>query len=108
MSETQITSEIAEIILGVVNNPAHSGLKDLIVKEHHISRRMLTPDKLLHLGGITFFRLMIAIAQNVAEAEYKLMLDRMREATLNFAELEDGSPEAVCRAHAGSPIKKKH
>ena len=63
MSETQITSEIAEIILDVVNNPEHPHLKDLIVSEHHISRRMLTPDKLLHLGGITFFRLMMAIAQ---------------------------------------------
>lgn len=108
MSENQITTEIAEIILGVVNNPEHPRLKDLIVKEHHISRRMLTPAKLLHLGGITFFRLMMAIAQNVAEKEYNLMLNRMREATLNFAELEDGSPEALMQAHAGSPIKKKH
>ena len=108
MSETQIITGIAEIILSVVNNPAHPKLKNLIIKQYHISRGMLKPDKLLHIDGITFFRLMMAIAQNVVEAEYNFMLDRMREATLNFAELEDGSPEAVARAHAGSPINRKH
>lgn len=108
MQESQITTQIAEIILDVVNSPAHPYLKEVIVTESHISRRMLTPKKLLHLSGITFFRLMMAIAQHVVESEYNRMLDRMREATRNFAELEDGSPEAVCRAHAGSPIKKKH
>ena len=56
MSESLITTEIAEIILGVVSNPRYPGLKALICKEYHISRGMLTPQKLLRMNGITFFR----------------------------------------------------
>jgi hypothetical protein len=35
------------------------------------------------------------------------MLDDIRDATVDFAELEDGSPEALIKSHAGSPINRK-
>ena len=51
MSEIEITEKIAEIILSVVNNPKYPDLKDLLVNEYHISRRMLTPKKLFKSGN---------------------------------------------------------
>lgn len=107
MSEHQITKEIAEVILGVVNNPKYPDLKDIIVNEYHVSRRMLTPSKLLRIGSVTFFRLMVAIQQNVTEKEFEKMLDGIKQKTVTFAELKDGSPEAIMLAHAGSPIHRK-
>ena len=108
MSENQITKEIAEVILALVNKPKYPDLKDILVKEYHISRRMLNPEKLLSMGGVSFFRLMMALYQNVTEREFKMMLDAIRDKTVMFAELEDGSPEAVILAHAGSPINRQH
>ena len=107
MSETRITTEIAEIILGAVSNPRYPGLKDLICREYHISRGMLTPQKLLRMNGITFFRLMYAIAQNVAPKDYNDMLEKLKEKTLSVAEMEDDTYEEIKKAHAGSPIGKK-
>lgn len=107
MSETQITTELAEIILSVVNNPAHHGLKDLLVKEYHISRRMLTPRNLLRCSSTTFFRLMSALYQILPEKEFDKMLDDVKKKTKSFVDLDDGSLEALIKAHAGSPIRKK-
>ena len=107
MIENKITTEIAEIILDVVNNPAHPGRKDLICADYHISRGMLTPQKLLRISSITFFRLMLAIADNASEKEYNHMLDRLKMKTLTIAKLDDGTNEAIKDAHAGSPIGKK-
>ena len=107
MSESLITTEIAEIILGVVSNPRYPGLKALISKEYHISRGMLTSQKLLRMNGITFFRLMYAIAQNVSPKEYNDMLGQMKEKTLAVAEMEEETYGAIILAHSGSPIGKK-
>lgn len=107
MSEIEITEKIAEIILSVVNNPKYPDLKDILVNEYHISRRMLTPKKLFKSGNATFFRLMVGIIQNVSKDEYTKMLNDIRDATVDFSELEDGSPEALIKAHAGSPINRK-
>ena len=104
MSEIEITKKIAEIVLSVVNDPKYPNLKDILVNEYHISRRMLTPDKLLHASGATFFRLMMGICQNVTEKEFQKMLDNIKGVTVAFSELEDGSPEALIKAHAGSTI----
>ena len=108
MIENQITTEIAEIILDVVNNPAYPGRKDLISEDYHISRGMLTPKKLLRISSLTFFRLMLAIADTVSEKEYNHMLDRLKMKTLTIARLDDGTNEAIKAAHAGSPIGKNH
>jgi len=108
MSETQITIELAKIILGVINNPAHKGLKDLLVKDYHISRRMLTPKKLMRCSSTTFFRLMSALYENLPEKEFDKMLDDIKKKTKSFVDLDDGSLEALIKAHEGSPINKKH
>ena len=107
MSESQITMELAEIILSVVNNPAHRGLKDRIVKQYHISRRMLTPRNLLRSSSTTFFRLMSALYENLPEKEFDKMLDDVKNKTKSFVDLDDGSLETLIKAHEGSPIKKQ-
>ena len=107
MSETQIEEKIAEIILDLVNKPNYPDLKDILVNEFHISRRMLTPKKLFKSGNATFFRMMLGICSRVTEVDFQKMLDDIRDATVDFAELEDGSPEALIKAHAGSPINRK-
>lgn len=107
MSEIEITTELAEIILGVVNNPTHPGLKDLIVKEYHISRRLLTPRHLMRCNSITFFRLMTGMYNYLPEKVFDKMLEDIKNKTKSFAELEDGSLEALIKAHAGSPINRK-
>jgi hypothetical protein len=62
------------------------------------------PHKLLHESSATFFRLMRGICQNVTEKKFQKILDDITRATVVFSELEDGSPEALIKAHAGSSI----
>ena len=107
MSEAKIFEEIAEIVLGVVNNPKYPDLKDIIVNEYHISRRLLTPKYYIRADCSTKFRLDIAICQNVSDKEYNEMHDEIREKKKSFADREDGSLEALIKAHAGSPINRK-
>jgi hypothetical protein len=49
----------------------------------------------------------LAIYQNIPDADYLQMLKDINEETMTFADLEDGSPEALIKAHAGSPIGRK-
>jgi hypothetical protein len=107
MSEAQITKKIAEIILGVVNTPKYPDLKKILIKEYHIGQRMLKSDKLLSMSGVTFFRLMVGIQQNVSEKEYSKMLEDIKKKTIEFAELDDGSSEEVNKSHKGSPNKRR-
>lgn len=107
MTEHQVRLKIADIVLGVVNNPMYPDRKARICKYYHISKRMLTREKLLDMKGSTYFRLMLAIAQMVPYEEYDDMLARQRELTLSIAEMEDGTPEAIIKAHEGSRIGVK-
>lgn len=105
MSETQVTKRMAEIILEVVNNPQYPKRKAKICNVYHISKRMLTPEKLLKMNGITFFRLMMAIAQEVERIEeYHDMLKKMNDLTLMIAETDDGTSESIINAHKGSIV----
>ena len=105
MSEIEINEKIAEIILDVVNS--YPGLKGKIVKNYHISRRILTPKKLFRADWSTRFRLRLAIYQNIPDNDYLKMLRDINDETMTFSDLEDGSPEALINAHAGSPIGRK-
>ena len=111
MTEIQVRLKIADIVLSVVNNPKYPDRKARICKYYHISKRMLTREKLLDMKGSTYFLLMIAIAQIASYEEFEDMLARQRELTLSIAEMEDGTPEAIIKAHEGSRIgvkKSKH
>lgn len=100
--------KLAEIILDVVNNPKYPGRKSRICKNYHISPNVLTPEKLPRTNQFTFFRLMMGIYQEVPhDQEYYDMLEKMRRLTLEVAEMEDGTPEAIIKAHEGSIIGRK-
>ena len=108
MTEKQILEQIAEMILSVVNDPKYPGRKTRICKMYHISPGALTPEKLLRMNGTTFFRLMMGLAQEVPhEQEYHEMLEKLKYLTLEVAEMEDGTPEAIIKAHEGSAVGRK-
>ena len=56
----------------------------------------------------TFFRLMAGLSLEAPqENEFFEMLDKMKYLTLEVAEMEDGTPEAIIKAHEGSIIGRK-
>lgn len=98
----------AEIILDVVNNPKYPGRKARICRMYHISPNVLTPEKLPRANNRTIFRLMLGLAQDIPfEQEYHEMLEKMKYLTLEVAEMEDGTPEAIIKAHEGSIISRR-
>lgn len=98
----------AEIILDVVNNPMYPGRKARICRMYHISPNVLTAEKLPRANQITFFRLMMGLYQEVPhDQEYYDMLEKMCRLTLEVAEMEDGTPEAIIKAHEGSIIGRR-
>lgn len=108
MTEQEVMRKLAEIILDVVNNPKYPGRKSRICKNYHISPNVLTPEKLPRTNQFTFFRLMMGIYQEVPhDQEYYDMLEKMRRLTLEVAEMEDGTPEAIIKAHEGSIIDRQ-
>ena len=108
MSEKKVLEQIAGVVLSVVNNPEYPGRKTRICKTYHISPGALTPEKLLRTRSDTFFRLMMALAQEVPhEKECLEMLEKIRDFTFKVAEMEDGTPEAIIKAHEGSAVGRK-
>ena len=107
ITEKDIEALMAEVILGVVKNPAHeTNIKDFCA-ENQIDRRKLTSKKLFSLKNATLFRLMMGIAQLTSMEEYLTMCMQFAFITYYVADLEDGSPETIKKAHMGSPIGRK-
>lgn len=105
--EEKVLTELFEIVLEVVDNPKDRRRKSRISKNYHISRNVLTPEKLPRTNQVTFFRLMIALSQEAEMKEFNDMLEKMKYLTLEVAEMEDGTPEAIIKAHEGSIIGRK-
>ena len=108
ITEQEVMRKLSEIILDVVNNPKYPGRKARISRMYHISPNVLTPEKLPRTNQVTFFRLMMGLYQDVPhDQEYDDMLEKMRRLTLEVAEMEDGTPEAIIKAHEGSIIGRQ-
>ena len=105
--EEKVLVELFEIVLEVVDNPKDRRRKSRISKNYHISRNVLTPEKLPRTNQVTFFRLMIALSQEAEMKEFNDMLEKMKYLTLEVAEMEDGTPEAIIKAHEGSIIGRQ-
>lgn len=105
--EEKVLAELFEIVLEVVDSPKDRRRKSRISKNYHISRNVLTPEKLPRTNQVTFFRLMIALSQEAEMKEFNDMLEKMKYLTLEVAEMEDGTPEAIIKAHEGSIIGRK-
>lgn len=107
ITEKDIESLMAEVILGVVKNPVYeTSIKDFCA-ENQIDRGKLTAKKLFSMKNATLFRLMMGIAQLAPVEEYLNMCFEFAYITYYVASLEDGSPETIKQAHMGSPIGRK-
>ena len=108
MTELEVMKKSAEVFLNVVNNPKYPGRKARICKIYHSSPSTLTPDKLHRTSYATLFRLIMGLFQEVPyEEELHKRLDNLKYWTFKVAEMEDGTPEAIINAHAGSIIGRK-
>ena len=108
ITESDIEALFAETVLGIIRNPDHNTNVNTFCSEYHIDRNKLTSKQVFSMNNRTLFRLMMGIAQLASLKEYLIMCYRFAKLTYHVANREDGSPEAIIRAHAGSPIKRKH
>ena len=107
ISEADIEVSLAEEILGMIKNPLYKTSVATFCQENHIDRTNLTSKKLFSMKDGTLFRIMLGIAQMAPYDDFKNMCIRIAHITYGVAEREDGSPEAIKRSHAGSPIGRK-
>ena len=104
IKENQIESLMAEFILGVVKNPENETTVKVFCEETHINRDMVTKKKFFRMRNSTLFRIMMGIAHLSSLEEYLTLCLRFAIITYCVAHLDDGSPEAIMKAHSGSPI----
>ena len=107
ITESDIEALFAETVLGIIKNPVHKTNVNTFCNEYHIDRNKLTSKQVFSMNNRTLFRLMLGIAQLASLKEYLIMCYRFAKLTYHVANREDGSPEAIIRAHAGSPITRK-
>ena len=108
ITEANIEAFFAEIVLGIIKNPVHKTNVNTFCNEYHIDRNKLTSKQVFSMNNRTLFRLMMGIAQFATLKEYIYMCFCFAIFTYLVANREDGSPESIIHAHAGSPIKRKH
>ena len=107
ITESDIEAFFAEIVLGIIKNPVHKTNVNTFCSEYHIDRNKLTSKQVFSMNNRTLFRLMLGIAQLASLKEYLIMCYRFAKLTYHVANREDGSPESIIRAHAGSPVTRK-
>ena len=95
---------LSEVILDVVKNAKDASIK-AFCEEYHIARERMTSN-FFTLSNGTLFRIMMGIAQLVSLQEFLTMCIRIAIITYYVAN-NDGTAEAIKKAHAGSPIGKK-
>lgn len=104
ITEAEIEVSLAEEILGMIKNPEYETSVAKFCQENHLDRTNLTSKKLFSMKDGTLFRIMLGIAQLVSFNDFEKMCMRIARITYGVAERDDGSPEAIKRSHAGSPI----
>jgi hypothetical protein len=107
ISEADIEISLAEEILGMIKNPLYQTNVTTFCQENHLDRTNLTSKKLFSMKDRTLFRIMLGIAEMVPLNDFVNMCIRLAHITYGVASREDGSPEAIKRSHAGSPIGRK-
>lgn len=107
ISEADIEVSLAEEILGMIKNPLYKTNVATFCQENHLDRNTLTSKKLFSMKDGTLFRIMLGIAQMAPFNDFMDMCNRIACITYEVAERDDGSPEAIKRSHAGSPIGRK-
>lgn len=105
--ETEVEALIADEILGMIKNPIYKTNVKTFCEEYHIDRRKLTQKKVFSFKDRTLHRIMLGIGQLAQKKDFFAFCLRIAYITFTVANAEDGSPEAIKRAHAGSPIGRK-
>ena len=105
--ESEVEALIADEILGMIKNPIYKTNVKTFCEENHIDRRKLTSKKIFSMKDSTMYRIMQGISQLVPEKDFIDYVTRIAYITYTVAVMEDGSPEAIKRSHAGSPIGRK-
>lgn len=106
-TEQEIEMSLAEEILGMIKNPKYKTNVTAFCQENHVDRNDLASKKMFSMKDRTLFRIMLGIAQLVPLKDFVDMCIRIALITYQVASMEDGSPEAIKLAHAGSPIGRK-
>jgi len=107
ISEQDIEASLAGVLLGMIKNPKYQTNVKTFCEENHVVRHRLTSKQLFKMKDRTLFRIMLGIAQLVPLDDFLDMCIRIAHITYHVASMEDGSPEAIKQAHAGSPIGRK-
>lgn len=107
IKEEEIEALMSEVILGVVKDPVNKTNAEDFCAENCLDRRKLTSKSLFRMLNGTLFRLMMGIAQLASLKDYLTMCIRIALITYWVATMDDGSPEAIKKAHAGSPIGRR-
>ena len=107
MTEKEIEVLMTEEILRVVKNPAYKTNIEVFCNENHIDRGKFSSKKMFSMTNATLFRIMMGIAQLVSLEAFLTMCIRIALITYLVSNMDDGSPEAIKKAHSGSPIGKK-
>ena len=106
-TEKEIEKCFAEAFLSIIKNPDHKTNVDTFCHEYHLDRTKLTSKNFFSMYNGSLFRLWLGIAQLATLKEYIMLCLRFAIITYRVAQSTDGSPEAILRAHEGSPIKRK-
>lgn len=107
LTEKKVEALMAEVILDVVKDPANDSSAKVFCAENCLDRHRLTSKAIFSMQNATLFRIMMGIAQLASLKDYLTMCIRMALITYFVAKMEDGSPEAIRKAHAGSPIGRQ-
>jgi hypothetical protein len=106
-TEKEIEAFLADELLGVIKDPKNDTTVEKFCQEYHVVRHRLTSKKLFSMTDRTLFRIMLGIAQLASREDFVEMCIRIANITYQVASMDDGSPEAIKQAHAGSPIGRK-
>lgn len=104
ISETEVEAMIADEILGMIKSKTN--VKTFCI-EYHIDRRKLTKKQIFRFRDSSMHRIMHGIGQIHTRKKFDDFCLRIGYITYEVANAEDGSSEAIKRAHTGSPIGRK-
>lgn len=107
ITEEREEALFVEACLEIIKNPEHHTNVETFCKQYHIDRCKLTSGKLFSTYTRTFNMLMIGMAQLASFDEYIALCTFYAVLNYHVANSYDGTPEAILRAHEGSPINRK-
>mgnify|MGYP007056247686 CR=1 FL=1 len=88
MTENQFLRNLAEIILGYVNNK-YRGFRHDVQTVGHFNGSVFMPKRMFHHVASTFFRFLLCMAASMTEQEFKRMMFELANYICEVADSED-------------------